>query len=250
MRGVIIDGQAATKTQEGEPWSAAGKRQVPQGEAAQGADVGRVCHAGCLASAELAVGGRKMCAGQDAATVSREVPIVAGKDLIIDISTIDFSAVIADIHEIRKYNPQRFEMEHLTAIVYEDTTRHICVGYKDVTAEEFWIRGHMPNMPLMPGVVMLEAAAQMCSYYVQKQDLMGAEMVGFGGLEDVRFRDPVRPGSRLILLSQLIKARRGRMLVSQFQGVVGDSVVVEGVLKGVPIPVEMLQRLSGAASGR
>ena len=135
-------------------------------------------------------------------------------------------------------------MEQLTAVVYEDTSKHICVGYKDTSTDEFWVRGHMPNMPLMPGVIMLEAAAQMCSYYVQRHDLLGAEMVGFGGLEDVRFRDPVIPGSRLILLSQLAKSRRGRMLVSRFQGLVGDSIVVEGLLKGVPIPIEMIQRLS------
>ena len=164
------------------------------------------------------------------------------KELIIDLSTIDFACVTADLQEIRKYNPQRFEMEQLTAIVYEDTANHVCVGYKDVTQEEFWVRGHMPGLPLMPGVVMLEAAAQMCSYYANKHDLLGAAMVGFGGLEDVRFRDTVVPGDRLVLLSQLVKARRGRMLISRFQGVVRESMVVEGVLKGVPIPVEALKQ--------
>ena len=76
----------------------------------------------------------------------------------------------------------------------------------------------MPGMPLMPGVVMLEAAAQLCSYYAQRADLLGTRMIGFGGLEDVRFRDPVFPGDRLVLICQLVKARRGRMLVSRFQG--------------------------------
>ena len=164
------------------------------------------------------------------------------KELIIDLSTIDFARITADLQQIRRYNPQRFEMEQLTAIVYEDTAKHICVGYKDVTQEEFWVRGHMPGLPLMPGVVMLEAAAQMCSYYANKHDLLGAAMVGFGGLEDVRFRDTVVPGDRLVLLSQLVKARRGRMLISRFQGVVRESIVVEGVLKGVPIPVEALKQ--------
>jgi 3-hydroxyacyl-[acyl-carrier-protein] dehydratase len=95
----------------------------------------------------------------------------------------------------------------------------------------------------MPGVIMLEAIAQMCSYFVQKYDLLGAAMVGFGGLEEVRFRDPVLPGDRLYLMCALEKVRRGRMIVSRFQGVVGDTVSVEGVLKGVPIPVEALAGL-------
>jgi 3-hydroxyacyl-[acyl-carrier-protein] dehydratase len=98
----------------------------------------------------------------------------------------------------------------------------------------------MPNMPLMPGVVMLEAAAQISAYFAQKYDILGAKMIGFGGLEEVRFRGPVIPGDRLILLSQLRKFRRGRMIICQFQGVVKDTVVVDGFLKGIPIPVDML----------
>jgi 3-hydroxyacyl-[acyl-carrier-protein] dehydratase len=169
---------------------------------------------------------------------------VPKKDLIADISTIDFDNVIADIEEIRKYNPQRFAMEHLTAIVYEDPENHICVGYKDVKSDEFWVPGHMPGMPLMPGIVMLEAVAQISSYYTQKNDLLGTEMVGFGGLDGVRFRGVVLPGSRLILMCQLQKVRRGRIIVSRFQGVVGDSIVLEGILKGIAIPVEAVRQMT------
>ena len=172
---------------------------------------------------------------------------MASKELLFDLSGIDLNQVCADIDTIRKYNPQRFEMEHLTAIVHEDSEHFRCVGYKDTTPDEFWVRGHMPGMPLMPGVIMLEAIAQMCSYFVQKYDLLGAAMVGFGGLEDVRFRDPVVPGDRLYLLCELEKVRRGRMIVSRFQGVVGDRVVVEGVLKGIPIPVEALTAMQNKA---
>lgn len=169
---------------------------------------------------------------------------MTSRTLIIDLSTIDFNQIVADLEGIRKYNPQRFEMEQLTAVVHEDFVRNTCVGYKDVTAQEFWVRGHMPGMPLMPGVVMLEGAAQLCSYFTQKSDLLGSPVVGFGGLEDVRFRDPVVPGNRLIFLCELVKVRRHRMIVSRFQGVVGEAVVVEGIIKGIPIPVELLQRPS------
>jgi 3-hydroxyacyl-[acyl-carrier-protein] dehydratase len=165
---------------------------------------------------------------------------VTGKQLLYDLTTIDFDSPTADIEEIRLYNPQRFEMEQLTAIVFEDVENYVCIGYKDITEDEFWVRGHMPGMPLMPGVVMLEGAAQMCSYFVQKFELLGAAMVGFGGLEDVRFRDPVLPGDRLVFISKLTKVRKGRMIVCRFQGVVRNNVVVEGGIKGIPIPVEAL----------
>ena len=164
------------------------------------------------------------------------------KQLICALDSIDLDRVVADIEAIRRHNPQRFEMEQLTAIVHEDLERNVCVGYKDVSSDEFWARGHMPGMPLMPGVVMLEAAAQLCSYFTQKHDLLGAAMVGFGGLEEVRFRDPVVPGDKLILMCELLKVRRGRMIVSKFQGAVGERLVVEGTLKGIPIPVDALTK--------
>jgi 3-hydroxyacyl-[acyl-carrier-protein] dehydratase len=165
---------------------------------------------------------------------------VTSKQIIVDLSLVDVDNPTATIEQIRRYNPQRHEMEQLTAIVYEDLDEYICVGYKDVTADEFWVRGHMPGMPLMPGVIMIEAIAQMCSFFVQKHDLLKSKMVGFGGLEEVRFRDPVVPGDRLFLLCQLTRVRPRRMIVCRFQGVVRDSIVVEGVLKGIPLPIDAL----------
>ena len=164
------------------------------------------------------------------------------KQLIVDLATIDFDRVVADIDEIRRHNPQRYEMEQLTAIVYEDLDRNICVGYKDTTPDDFWTRGHMPGTPLMPGVLMLEAAAQLCSYIAHRNEVLGNAIVGFGGLEEVRFRDPVFPGERLILMCEQIRSRPGRMLISRFQGIVQDSLVVEGILKGVAIPPEALKK--------
>ena len=162
------------------------------------------------------------------------------QETLIDLSLFDVDQPIADLEEIRQYNPQRHEMEQLTAILYEDLENHCCAAVKDLSEEEFWVRGHMPGMPLMPGVVMLEAVAQLSSYFTQKHDLLGSEMVGFGGLDNVRFRGVVSPGDRLILLVKMVKTRRGRMIVADFQGVVGDNVVLEGTLRGIPIPVDAL----------
>ena len=163
------------------------------------------------------------------------------KELLVDLDPIDLTSPIADLDEIRKYNPQRFEMEQLTGVLYENMDEGVAVAYKDITDEDFWTRGHMPNMPLMPGVVMLEACAQACSFFCQKNDMLGADMLGFGGLDEVRFRDPVTPGDRLIIICKLIKARRNRMVVCQFQGVVNGNLAVEGILRGIPIPIDQLR---------
>jgi 3-hydroxyacyl-[acyl-carrier-protein] dehydratase len=161
------------------------------------------------------------------------------KDLIIDFSEYDLDRVVADIEEIRRINPQRFEMEQLTAIVFDDADRGICVGYKDVTADEFWVRGHMPGLPLMPGVIMCEAAAQMCSFHSQRHNLLDTPMIGFGGLE-ARFRGRVVPGDRLVVIAQRLQLRVRAMIRCRFQCFVREQLVCEGEIRGIPIPVDAL----------
>ena len=163
---------------------------------------------------------------------------MAKKPLILDFSEYDVHNVIADIEEIRRHNPQRHEMEQLTAICFQDRDRSICVGYKDLGPDEFWARGHMPGMPLMPGVIMCEAAAQLSSYYARRYNLMEG-MVGFGGLEEVRFRGVVRPGDRFVIVCRMLKLRR-TIMTCEFQCFVKQSLVCEGVLKGISLPVDQL----------
>jgi len=167
---------------------------------------------------------------------------VAEKELLVDLSKVDFDNPIADIEEIRKYNPQRFEMEQLTAVVHTDPEQHICVGYLDLKPDAFWARGHMPGMPLMPGVLMCEAAAQLSSYYVVSTKLMSENAIlGFGGLDGVRFRDPVLPGARLVVVIKLTKMRKDVMMVFRFQEFVDRVLVCEGELRGVALPLDRLR---------
>jgi 3-hydroxyacyl-[acyl-carrier-protein] dehydratase len=147
---------------------------------------------------------------------------------------LDLSKIIADQEAIRRVNPQRFEMEQVTAIVYIDRDRHLVAGYKDVRPDEFWVRGHMPDYPLLPGVLMCEAAAQLCSYYTANQGLLRGDFIGFGGLENVRFRSTVRPGDRLILIGKAAKLHR-RKTVFNVQGFVGTTMVFHADVIGVPL---------------
>jgi len=166
---------------------------------------------------------------------------VPKSDFIVDLDLLDVDQPIADLQAIRELNPQRHEMEHLSGILYEDPESLTCAGYKEVTNDEFWCRGHMPGMPVMPGVIQLEAVAQLSSYFAQRHDLLGAQMVGFGGVDGARFRDVVVPGDNLILMIRLTKARRNRMIVADFQGVVGEKLVVDGSIRGIPLPVQAVQ---------
>jgi len=156
--------------------------------------------------------------------------------LLLDPTQLDLSQVVADQEGIRLINQQRFEMEHLTAVVLVDPSQHMLAGYKDVRADEFWVRGHMPGYPLLPGVIMCEAAAQLCSFYIGHQKLLQGDIVGFGGMENVRFRAPVRPGDRLVLIGKAIKLHR-RQVICQIQGFVGPTMVFQADIIGVPLTI-------------
>jgi 3-hydroxyacyl-[acyl-carrier-protein] dehydratase len=163
---------------------------------------------------------------------------VPKKPLILDFSEYDLNTVIADIEEIRRYNRQRFEMEQLTAICFQDPQRGICVGYKDLAPDEFWARGHFPGVPLMPGVIMCECAAQLSSYYARRFNLLDG-IVGFGGMEEVRFRGVVRPGDRFVVVCRLLRHRR-TMITCEFQCFVNQGLVCEGIIIGVALPMDQL----------
>jgi 3-hydroxyacyl-[acyl-carrier-protein] dehydratase len=169
------------------------------------------------------------------------VPLMIRKDVLrmppvalVDPSTIDTSRVLADREGIYRHNPQRFEMEQLTAIVLIDQKHKLIIGYKDVAADEFWVRGHMPDYPLLPGVLMCEAAAQLASYYCKATGLLEVGFVGFGGMEEVRFRGQVRPGDRLVLVGKGIRLHR-RQSIFEVQGFVESNMVFHGKVIGVMI---------------
>jgi 3-hydroxyacyl-[acyl-carrier-protein] dehydratase len=157
--------------------------------------------------------------------------------LLMDPATVDLTRVVADQEAIRRANPQRYEMEHLTAIVHVDPEQHLAIGYKDVRDDEFWVRGHMPGYPLLPGVLICEAAAQLCSFYVSKLELLKSGFLGFGGLENVRFRSPVKPGDRLVLIGKGTRVNR-RQTIFTVQGFVGSTMVFHGDIIGVPLQRE------------
>ncbi|HJZ59117.1 MAG TPA: 3-hydroxyacyl-ACP dehydratase FabZ family protein [Gemmataceae bacterium] len=156
-------------------------------------------------------------------------------DATIDLTKLDFSNPIAGIDQIRSVNPHRFEFEMITAIVLLDPVKKHIVGYKDVRPDEFWVRGHMPGYPLFPGVLMCEAAAQLCCYYnvTQKVSDPGV-LMGLGGIEEARFLRPVRPGERLVIVGVGEKVHR-RMTKFRATGYVGTEKAFEALVIGVPI---------------
>lgn len=153
--------------------------------------------------------------------------------LLFDISGIDLNNIVFDQEAIRAANPQRGDMEQLNAIVYADGPAGRIIGYKDVRDDEFWVPGHIPGRPLLPGVLMIEAGAQLASFYTRK--FVGWKgFIGFGGAEEIRFRQPVAPGSRLYLIGQKLWERHHR-INCKIQGLVNGALVFECSIVGTEL---------------
>jgi 3-hydroxyacyl-[acyl-carrier-protein] dehydratase len=121
-------------------------------------------------------------------------------------------------------------MEMLNGIVYVDEPAHRMIGYKDVRLDEFWVSGHIPGRPLLPGVLMIEAAAQLASFYARRY-VGWTGFMGFSGIEKCRFRMQVAPPCRMYVLGEQLWNRHGR-ICCHHQGVVDGNLAFETTIVG------------------
>jgi 3-hydroxyacyl-[acyl-carrier-protein] dehydratase len=169
---------------------------------------------------------------------------MADESVVADLTAYDFDRPLAGIEELRAANPHRFEFEMLTGVVHLDPAKQLIVGFKDMKETDFWTRGHMPGFPLFPGVLMCEAAAQMCGYYYVTQKVGDAgSLLGLAGIDEARFIRQVRPGERLVMVGTGVKVRR-RLTRFRIVGQVGNEKAFEAVITGVPLG--KLEELRGA----
>ena len=152
---------------------------------------------------------------------------------IIDLATLDTSSVAFSKEQVLGLNRQRYEFEQLDKLIHLDVEGGSAVGFKHQSPEEFWTRGHIPGRPLMPGVLMIEMAAQVSSLIFHlKFDPEGEKFFGFAGVDKVKFRGGVEPGDDLVMVVKATRLR-SRMASFQAQGFVGDNFVFEGEITGI-----------------
>ena len=114
--------------------------------------------------------------------------------------------------QIEALIPHRDPFLLLDRVVLEDRAAQRLVAELDVRADAFWARGHFPGMPIMPGVLQVEALAQAMGVYVARTEGFGGRLGLFAGIDDTRFRRIVTPGDTLTLeiVMEKLGTRMGR----------------------------------------
>ena len=128
---------------------------------------------------------------------------------LVPFERINSERVLFGIDEIKKFVPHRHEMLQIDRIVEFNPDKGYAVGIKELRKDEFWVRGHIPGRPIMPGVLFIEAAAQMCTFHSCKTIAPDSDkFFGLAKLEGVRFRGKAAPGDSVVILVKLIKQKR------------------------------------------
>ena len=111
-----------------------------------------------------------------------------------------------DINEIREILPHRYPfllVDRVTEVVEGKSIK----GYKNVTINDQFLQGHFPEKPIMPGVLILEALAQLGAVSILSMNEFKGKIPMFAGADKVKWRKPVVPGDRLDLSCEIIKLR-------------------------------------------
>ncbi len=155
------------------------------------------------------------------------------KNTIIDLSGIDFAGHVASRELIAKQNPHRHEMALLDEVIWTSADMKKGVAVWRVRHDEFWIRGHFPQKPLLPGVLMVEAGAQL-SVFLYNSRYAVPKLCGFTHISDCSFRSQVAPGDTFYIITDEIKAS-DRRFNSRVQGFVRDRIVFDAVVEGISL---------------
>jgi 3-hydroxyacyl-[acyl-carrier-protein] dehydratase len=153
---------------------------------------------------------------------------------IVDLSTLDLSRHVIDEADLRAKLPHRGCFQLLDGIVHFDREKQIAVGYKDWPADAWWAADHIPGKPLMPGVLMIEGAAQVASFLIKMVSTWEIDrFVGLAGLNEVRIRGTVVPPARVYFVSGNVQFSGRRMARMPAQVFCNGQMTMEMQLLGV-----------------
>ena len=148
--------------------------------------------------------------------------------------------IVHTTREIEGLIPHRWPFLLVDRIVEYDPDAKRIVGLKGVTATEWFFQGHFPGLPVMPGVLQVEALAQTMAVYVAKQPGFGDRIGLFAGIDEVRFKRVIVPGDtiRLEVTMEKLGSRFGK---GRGVATVDGEVACEGLLSFIIPPAGVLR---------
>ena len=133
-----------------------------------------------------------------------------------------------DIKDIMEMIPHRYPFLLIDRIT-ECVPKEYAKGYKNVTINEEFFNGHFPNNPIMPGVLQVEALAQMGAGILMTLPEYKGKLCVFTGIDKLKFRNIVRPGDRIDMEVYLTKIK-GPVIKADVKSFVNGKLTVEGEL--------------------
>lgn len=133
---------------------------------------------------------------------------------------------VLDINEIKKILPHRYPMLLVDRILEVEPMKR-AVGIKNITANEMQFLGHFPNEPIMPGVLLIEAMAQVGGVAMLYPEENRGKIAVFAKIDNVRFRKQVVPGDQVVTTAEVTKIMRGSMCIIHCEGKVDGKVACE-----------------------
>lgn len=130
--------------------------------------------------------------------------------------------------EIMEIIPHRYPFLLVDKAFIHDDAKG-ATGYKNVTINEPFFQGHFPGLPVMPGVLIIEALAQVGAIALLSQEELRGKVAYFGGIKEAKFRQKVVPGDVLTLTCHIVK-QRGPMGIGEAIATVDGKVAVKAEL--------------------
>lgn len=151
--------------------------------------------------------------------------------LIFDFDVSHLEKAVMTQEQVYDLLPHRHHFMLIDRVCHLDTAAPHIVVHHRVRADAWWVPGHVPGRPLLPGVLMLEMAAQAAAVLAKIAD-PSYGFIAYGGVEECRFREPVIPPADLHILARGREAR-SRRIVCDTQGLVEGRVVFEARVTGL-----------------
>lgn len=151
----------------------------------------------------------------------------------VDLATLDLTRVLHTKEELYEQLKHRGNFALIDGILHVDAAQGIVVGFKDVRADDWWAKDHVPGRPIFPGALMIEASAHLgCFVFYRTHAETRDKFAGFAAIDNTRFRAPVEPPSRLVFVGRATRVR-ARLFTYAFQGFVEGQMVFESEITGM-----------------